>query len=85
MILAACVDVVGVQVGILVCAIWRTWSIVTVATLVVSLAAALVDTGRLEQQARGGRGLQREGERRSSNTEISTGTMSPRCDSVAAL
>src|SRR5687767_14949823 len=72
--------------AILVCAISRTWSRVTEATLVLCGSPEPFSTPAALSSIRAAGGvLVTNVNDRSSNTEISTGITLPRCDSVAAL
>ena len=86
MIFAAWSMSLAFRSAILVWAISRTWSMVTVATLVVCGSPLPFSTPAALSSSRAAGGvLSSKVNERSSYTEISTGTMSPRCDSVAAL
>src|SRR5688500_5302577 len=72
--------------GILLCAISRTWSAVTVATLVLCGSPEPFSTpAALSSSFAAGGVFVMNVNDRSSNTEISTGTTMPRWDSVCAL
>ena len=86
MIFSAWSRSLALRSAILVVAISRTWSRVTVATLVLCGSPEPFSTpAALSSMRAAGGVLVTKVNERSSKTEISTGTTSPRCDSVAAL
>src|SRR5918998_3503564 len=86
MIFSAWSRSLALRSAIFVWAISRTWSRVTVATLVLCCSPEPFSTpAALSSMRAAGGVLVTKVNERSSNTEISTGTTSPRCDSVAAL
>src|SRR5581483_7277230 len=86
MIFAAWSMSLALRSSILVCAISRTWSIVTFATFLVCGSPLPLSTPAAFSSSRAAGGvLVTKVNERSSETEISTGTICPRCDSVAAL
>src|SRR4051812_12217185 len=86
MIFSASSRSLALRSAILVCAISRTWSRVTLATLVLCGSPDPFSTPAALSSIRAAGGvLVTKVNERSSKTEISTGTTLPRCDSVAAL
>src|ERR1700709_993954 len=86
MILIAASMSLALRSAILVSAISRTWALVRLATLVFCGTAEPFSTPAALRMSRAAGGvLVTKVNERSSYTEISTGTMSPRWDSVAAL
>src|SRR3712207_3372450 len=86
MIFSAWSRSLALRSAILVCAISRTWSRVTVATLVLCGSPEPFSTpAALSSMRAAGGVLVTKVNERSSKTEISTGMTLPRCDSVAAL